>query len=92
VAPPCLASSLDESRSRWSARTGRAEPGGVLIDDTGSSLPCGWRRRSSRRRARVRELQRLERIDQAGAKIVVAFAWRKPPGAQGEDAANVGGC
>ena len=38
---------------------------------------------------RLGELQRVERIDQAGAETVVALAERKPLGARREDAANV---
>jgi hypothetical protein len=36
-------------------------------------------------------LQRLQRIDQARAEIVVAVAGREPLRARGQDAANVGG-
>ena len=40
---------------------------------------------------RLGELQRLERVDQAGAKIVVALARPKPLCTRGQNAADVGG-
>ena len=40
---------------------------------------------------RLGELQRVERIDQAGAEIVVALARPKPLCTRGQNAADVGG-
>src|SRR3954451_7522796 len=53
-------------------------------------LLCRFRRRICGSGAWNSELQRLQRIDQSGAEVVVAVARRQPPCARGQDAADVG--
>src|SRR6185369_15106720 len=72
---------------RAATRTGAIPPG------SGSALPQRGRRRGWRGGGRgtgIGQLQRLERIDQAGAEIVVTVARSEPPRAGGQDAADVG--
>src|SRR5262245_27350131 len=56
------------------------------------ALPLSQRRCWRRGRGggmRIGELERLQRINEAGAEIVVALAGREPLGARGQYAANV---
>ena len=71
----------DEERGRLAAKMG--------------ALPLPRRRCWRRGRGGgmgIGELERLQRVNEAGAEIVVALAGREPLGARGQDAANVGRC
>ena len=64
-----------------------------LDPELNARLPLLQRRcwpRGRGRGMRIGELQRVERVNESGAEIVVALTGREPLCARGQDAANVG--
>src|SRR5215472_9368645 len=104
--PKTISNVLAEERPFLSARIGiarlaraRAASGHAAAaappNSVMKSLALPLPRRRCWRRGRgggtgIGELERLQRVNEAGAEIVVALAGREPLGARGQDAANVG--